>query len=237
MKRVHRGELIQELADRTIVRRLPPGPPRLRGWSHLFAAFCAVAFTVALAVRTAGDWPRLGSMLLYGSITVLLFAGSAAYHMGHWTGRVRYGVRLLDHSNIFLKIAATATAICYNVLDGWERVAILGLVWTFAATGIATLVWTVRRSRWLRVALYVATGLSGAAALPSVVQALPLVAVWAFLAGGALYGLGAVIYARRWPNPFPGWFGHHEIFHVFVIAGASSFGLAIWLWVVPFTRA
>ena len=237
MQTVRDGRLIRTLADRTIIRRLPPGRPRLRGWSHLAAALVAVAFTAVLAERSLGDWPRLGSMLLYGGITVLLFAGSAAYHMGHWTGRVRHFVRLLDHSNIFLKIAATVTAIGFNVLDGLERVVVLGLVWSFAVSGVATINWAVRRSRWLRVAMYAGTGLAGGAALPTILAALPLPAVGAFLAGGALYGVGAVIYARKWPNPFPGWFEHHEVFHLFVIAGAAAYAAAIWLWVLPFTRA
>ena len=237
MQTVRGGRLIRFAEDYTIIRRLPPGRPRLRGWSHLIAAFVAVAFTAILAERTAGDWPRLGSMLLYGAITILLFAGSAAYHMGHWTGRMRYFVRLLDHSNIFLKIAATVTAIAFNVLEGWERIAVLGLVWSFAGAGIAMITWTVRRPRWLRVGMYAGTGLAGGIALPSVLAALPLAAVGSIIAGGSLYLVGAVIYARKWPDPFPGWFEHHEVFHLFVIAGASAYAAAIWFWVVPFTRA
>jgi hemolysin III len=231
-----RAGLVTVGLDPLTVRRLPPGKPLLRGWSHLVMAFVGVAFTVALALRCLDDLPRLGSMLLYGAVTVLLFAGSAAYHMGRWSGRVRYWVRLLDHGNIFLKIAGTTTAIGFNVLDGWERLTVLGLVWGCAGTGVAALGWTARRSRWWKVGLYVATGLAGLAALPALLAALPLPAIWLMIGGGALYALGAVIYARKWPNPIPRIFEHHEVFHAFVIAGAVAFAAVIWIWVVPFSR-
>jgi hemolysin III len=217
-------------------RRLPPGKPKLRGWSHLIAAFLAIPFAALLVARTAGDIPRAGSMALYGGVTILLFFGSAAYHMGHWRGRLRYAVRCLDHGNIFLKIAGTVTAIGFNVLDGWERIALLGLVWGFAGAGIAMIFRTVKTSRWVRVGLYVGTGLTGLIALPRLLAALPIEATWTILLGGALYGLGALIYAARGPNLFPRVFEHHELFHVFVIGGVVAFGAVVWIWVVPFSR-
>jgi hemolysin III len=216
-------------------RRLPPGKPKLRGWSHLIAAFLAIPFAAALVARTAGDAPRAGSMALYGAITVLLFFGSAAYHMGHWRGRLRYWVRCLDHGNIFLKIAGTVTVIAFNILDGWERVVVLGLVWAFAGTGIALLFRTVKTSRWVRVGLFVGTGLTGAIALPRLLAQLPIEATLLILLGGGLYGLGALIYAARGPNLFPRLFEHHELFHVFVIGGVVTFGAVVWIWVVPYS--
>ena len=213
------------------------GPkPLLRGWSHVVAAIGAVLFTGAVAVRCAGDPPRLISMLVYGLSMIAWYAGSAAYHIGTWsTSRLRV-LRALDHSNIFLLIAGTTTPIAVNVLTGWERPLVLGLIWTLAGTGLALTVLIDRLSRRVRVGLYVGTGLANLVAAPTLFVTLPPTPVFLLGLGGALYTLGAVIYARRWPNPLPRILGHHEIFHLLVIAAGAAFATAIWFWVVPYAR-
>jgi hemolysin III len=210
--------------------------PRLRGWSHLVAAFGAVGFSVALAVRSADDPPRLVSMLVYGVSMVALYAGSAAYHVGTWPAHRERILRRFDHGNIFLLIAGTSTAIGFNVLDDPERAALLTMVWILAGAGLALTMITPRLPRWARAALYTGTGLVGLLALPTLMASLPAAAILTGVLGGVLYTVGATIYALGRPNPLPGLFGHHEIFHLFVIAGGVAFGAAIWIWIVPFPR-
>ena len=210
--------------------------PRLRGWSHLVAAFGAVAFAAALAARCADDPPRLASMLVYGVSMVVLYAGSAAYHVGTWPADRERLLRRFDHGNIFLMIAGTSTAIGFNVLAGRERAVLLTLVWVLAGAGLALTMVTHRLPRWARAALYTGTGLTGLLALPSLMASLPAAAILTGVLGGVLYAVGAAIYAFGRPNPLPGLFGHHEIFHLFVIAGGVAFGAAIWIWIVPFPR-
>ncbi|HLJ32154.1 MAG TPA: hemolysin III family protein, partial [Ktedonobacteraceae bacterium] len=71
---------------------------------------------------------------------------------------------------------------------------------------------------------------------PAFLAVLPWTAVGMLVLGGLLYTIGAVVYARRWPNPFPRILGFHEIFHLFVIAGSVSFAACIWIWALPFPR-
>ncbi|HLX40698.1 MAG TPA: hemolysin III family protein, partial [Ktedonobacteraceae bacterium] len=71
---------------------------------------------------------------------------------------------------------------------------------------------------------------------PAFLAVLPWTAVATLVLGGVLYSFGAVIYARRWPNPFPRILGFHEIFHLFVIAGNVAFAACIWIWALPFPR-
>jgi hemolysin III len=210
--------------------------PILRGWSHAVAALGAVALTVGLVVRCLGDGPRLSLMLLYGLTSVGLFACSALYHVVTWTPARRKVMRALDHGNIYLMIAATTTAIGGSVLDGWERIALLGSVWVIALIGVLVTVFHVRLARGPRLGLYLGTGLTGVIALPGLLTALPMTAVGGIVTGGLLYAVGGVIYALRRPDPFPRVFGYHEIFHLLVIAAAASYAAVIWFWVVPFVR-
>jgi hemolysin III len=192
-----------------------------------------MVFTVVLVLRCLGDVPRLSVMLLYGLSSVVLFACSALYHIVTWSPARRSLLRAFDHGNIYLMIAATSTAIGATVLAGWERVALLVLVWSLAVIGIALSVIHVRLSPTPRVCLCLATGLAGVVGLPGLLASLPFPAVTGIIAGGVLYATGGAIYALKWPDPFPRVFGYHEVFHLLVIAGSVAFGAVIWIWIVP----
>jgi hemolysin III len=173
-------------------------------------------------------------MLLYGLSSVGLFACSALYHVITWTPNRRRVWRALDHGNIYIVIAATTTAIGANVLEGWERIALLTSVWALAIVGVTVSVFHVKLSRVPRLGLYLLTGLTGLIALPGLLTSLPPLALGGIVLGGAIYAVGGVIYALRRPNPFPRVFGYHEIFHLLVIAASAAFAAVIWVWVVPF---
>jgi len=210
--------------------------PLLRGWSHALALVAAVAGTLGLALRSQDDLPRLLSMLAYGLSMIELYAVSAVYHLAWWQGRRGSVVRALDHANIFVLIAGTYTPFCVNVLSGWLRPALLLLIWTLAAIGLAFSVFTPAKPRWARVSLYLGMGWVAIVPAPRLVDLLPPPAVALLVVGGLLYTAGAVVYARRRPDPFPSVFGFHELFHLFVIAGSTAFFAAIWIWVMPFPR-
>jgi hemolysin III len=175
-------------------------------------------------------------MLAYGSSMIELYAVSAVYHLGSWHGRRRSIVRALDHANIFILIAGTYTPFCVNVLSGWLRPAVLVLIWSLAAIGVTFSVLTLSMPRWATVALYLVMGWVAVVPAPSLVRLLPPPAVALLIAGGLLYTAGAVVYARRRPDPFPSIFGFHELFHLFVVAASTAFLAAIWVWVIPFPR-
>jgi hemolysin III len=210
--------------------------PLLRGWFHAFAAVAAVAVTVYFLWQTRGDALRFVSLLIFGLTMVALYAVSAVYHIGSWRGRWRTFWRSLDHANIFLVIAGTYTPLCVNVLSGWVRSTVLGLIWTLALAGAAVSVFTLRLPRWAYTALYIGMGWVAVISLPQLVRLLPWPALALLFAGGILYTIGALVYGFKWPNPAPRVFGFHEIFHLFVIAGSAAFVATIWIFVVPFPR-
>lgn len=231
-KRLDASQLVGALGTAEI----NPPKPLLRGWFHAAAAVGAVALTIALCWRSRGDGPRLVSLLIFGLTMLELYAVSGVYHIGRWSAPVRRRLRALDHANIFLLIAGTYTPLCFNVLSGWPRPAILIAIWVLAALGVGLATLTLQAPRWLGTSLYVLMGWVSVLALPAFRVALGWPAVLTLVLGGVLYTIGAGVYARRWPNPFPRVFGFHEVFHLFVIAGGAAFAAAIWIWVVPFPR-
>ena len=210
--------------------------PLMRGWLHAAATVGAVAVTAGLLVRTAHDPPRFFSMLVFGLSMILLYTVSSIYHIGSWTGRRYRMLRAFDHANIFVLIAGTYTPICVNVLPRPLGTVVLALIWSLAVAGVGSAVLTLHLPRWATTALYMGMGWVAVIALPSLITHLPLPASLLLFLGGALYSIGALVYAIQRPNPLPRVFGFHEIFHLLVVGGSAAFVVAIWGWVVPFSR-
>jgi hemolysin III len=212
---------------------LPDGLPRpvLRGQLHLGAFVVALGLGVAL-VLVAGlqDAPAFA---VYGLGVAGLFGVSAMYHRGRWRPGVRARLQRADHAMIFVLIAGTYTPICVHVLDGVLGPALLAVVWTGALIAAALELRPTTAPRWLLVVLSIGLGWIALPALPAVVDKLGWVATALIGLGGVLYTVGAVIYARRRPDPLPDVFGYHEVFHALTIAGAASHYAVIAFWVLP----
>ncbi len=219
-------------------RERPAAPPKplLRGWSHALAAAGAVFLTAALCWQIRADLPRLLSMAIYGVALCELYAVSALYHIGSWNKAARRRLRALDHANIFIFIAGTYTPLCLNILSGWLRVALLVVIWLLALAGVGLLFFKRQTPRVAGTALYIGMGWVAVFAMPAFLRALPWQATGALILGGILYTIGGIIYARRWPNPFPRVFGYHELFHLFVIAAGLAFTAVIWTYALSFPR-
>ena len=206
--------------------------PRLRGVSHQIAFVSALTLAPVMIVAT----PGVGSRFVTGTYVtavVGLFGVSALYHRRDWGDRGRRIMRRLDHSMIFVAIAASYAPIAVFALDGSTARWILPTVWIGAGLGIAgRMVWA--NAPYLVIALpYLALGWVGVGALPAVLDGLGAAGFTLILAGGGAYSVGALCYALHRPNPWPRWFGYHEIFHLFVIVGAASHYVAIAFFAVP----
>jgi hemolysin III len=215
----------------------PVVKPLLRGWFHAGAALVAIITTLVLCWLGRTDLARCISLLIFGLSMIELYTVSAIYHIGRWSSVRKQFFRKLDHANIFIFIAGTYTPLCYAILAGWLRVAFLIAIWALALLGVVCTLFsaTLKLPRWVGTLLYVVMGWIALLAIPAFLAVRPWAFVWMLISGGLLYTLGAVIYALRWPNPFPRIFGYHEIFHLFVIAGSIAFTIAIWIWALPIT--
>ena len=230
--------MIQEYISDAESLAIAPTPPKplMRGWSHGLAAAGAVCLTIALCWQSRGDPPRLLSMAIYGLSLCELYTVSALYHIGAWDHARRRAFRALDHANIFIFIAGTYTPLCFNVLSGWLRVALLSVIWLLAFTGVGLTLSRPHLPRRVGTALYIGMGWVAIFALPALLTLLPWQATGLLLLGGLLYTIGGVVYARRWPDPFPRVFGYHEVFHLFTIAAGIAFTIVIWAYALPFPR-
>jgi hemolysin III len=215
---------------------LPDGLPRpqLRGLLHLVAFVVALGLGVTL-VLVAGqeDAPAFA---VYGLGVAGLFGVSALYHRGRWQPGVRARLQRLDHSMIFVLIAATYTPICVYVLDGTLGAALLAVVWTGAVITAVLELRPTPAPRGVIVVLAIALGWVAVPVLPAVVDKLGWVATALIGLGGVLYTVGALIYARRRPDPLPEVFGYHEVFHALTIAGAACHYAVIAFWVLPLAQ-
>jgi hemolysin III len=173
---------------------------------------------------------------VYGLAVAGLFGVSALYHRGRWQPVMRARLQRADHSMIFVLIAGTYTPICVHVLDGTLGAALLAVVWTGALIAAALELRPTPAPRGAVVVLSIALGWVALPALPAVVDKLGWVATALIGLGGVLYTAGAVIYARRRPDPLPDVFGYHEVFHALTIAGASAHYAVIAFWVLPLAQ-
>ena len=214
---------------------LKPGgiKPRLRGVSHQWAFFVSVATGVAL-VLAAPNGRATAAAAIYAVSVAGLFGASALYHRINWsTAGARRWMRRLDHSMIFLLIAGTYTPFAVLALDGPLATAILIVVWAAALGGIVLKLAWIDAPKWLIALIYVAIGWVALAAFPQLLSKLGVTATAMVAAGGLLYTIGALVYARQRPDPAPTVFGYHEIFHALVILAAALQYAVIAFWVLP----
>lgn len=196
----------------------------MRGILHLISFFVAAVAGLALVTGSSRwEW----SLTVYAVSLALMLGVSAIYHRGNWSGPALRRWQRADHAAIFVFIAGSYTPLCDLVLPPWPGHALLAAVWTGAALGVVRALAWPSAPRWIAATLYVALGWAMVAALPAVAQAIGVPLVALFVAGGALYTLGAVIYAAGWPNPWPRTFGHHELFHALTIGAAIAHFSAI----------
>jgi hemolysin III len=202
--------------------------PRLRGWLHAGMAPLALAAGVVLISLAATPAGVVGGAVFL-TASVLLFGTSGVYHRGTWGTRGQAILRRMDHSNIYVFIAATYTPLALILLDGPSRVVLLIVSWSAAVAGLCFRLLWLSAPRWLYTVLYIVMGWTALGWLGAFYQAGGLAIVILILAGGICYTLGAIVYARKRPNLSPTWFGYHEIFHVGTIAGFVCHYLAIFM--------
>ncbi|MET0740475.1 MAG: hemolysin III family protein [Candidatus Nanopelagicales bacterium] len=205
--------------------------PRLRGWLHAAAAPVALVCGIVLVALSRGG-PEIAASAVYAFTTTALFAVSAAYHRGRWTPRTHGVLKRVDHANIFLIIAGTYTPFTVVLLDGGARTALLWLVWALALIGVAFRVLWVGAPRWLYVPAYVAFGWVAVFFLPEFAVAGGIAVIVPVIVGGLLYTLGGVVYALKRPDPHPGWFGFHEVFHALTLLAYVLQYIAVMITVV-----
>lgn len=206
--------------------------PRLRGWIHSAAAPVA-AIVAVLLFRAASPGLPQASVAVFGIALIGLFTTSGLYHAPSWPARIARRLARADVAMIQLFIAATFTPVAVHTLTGAWRTWSLVVAWTVAIIGAGVAASPLTGPRWLTVAAYASFGALVAIPFLRIGEVLPLPGVLLVVLGGAVYLLGGVVYARRRPDPWPRWFGFHEVFHALVVIGGAAHVTAIWRYALP----
>jgi hemolysin III len=205
--------------------------PLLRGVLHQAAFAVSLVVGTLLIVGAEGVRRQAAAAVFAGSVAAC-FGASALYHRVTWRPHLRGWMQRIDHAGVFLLLAGTYTPVCLLVLSGAWRVTLLAIVWTGAAAAIVVKFVWVASPKWFAVVIGIALGWAGVAMLPQLATRLNPAALVLLCVGGIAYTAGAIIYARRRPNPAPAVFGYHELFHALTIVAATCQYVAIAFFVI-----
>lgn len=203
--------------------------------SHLAAAFLSVLGTVLLIVQASAQgspW-KIVSFSIYGTSLIFLFTASTLHHA--LTGSIEPVLRKMDYLAIYPLIAGTFTPLClvfyHNQTIGW----IFSMtVWAIALLSMTIMgLYFAKIPRWLSMTTYVTLGWLGACMTYWLLPVLGMGGFLLFLLGGIFYTAGGYVFATERPNPYPGKFGFHEIWHVFVVLAAACHWFLMFLYVLP----
>ena len=209
----------------------PRVKPRLRGVFHEVAFYIALVAGVLLVFTAHAGRARL-SAIVFASCVAACFGFSALYHRPTWQPRARSWLARLDHAGIYLLIAGTYTPFGLIVMSHNWAVAVLSIVWTGAALAILLKLFWPGTPKKLSAALGLILGWVAVVAVNQFLK-LPAVALVLIGIGGLAYSVGAIVYARKKPDPVPHVLGYHEVFHLLTIVAAGCQYAAIAFYVLP----
>jgi hemolysin III len=194
--------------------------------SHQVAALVFPALGLVLIVLAPTVAARV-AVVVYTAGCTAMYTTSALYHRRRWSVPARQRMRRLDHSMILVGIAATYTPIAAIGLHPAVARVLLGVVWALAGLGVIIRNAWLDAPRWLVASIYIAVGWTAVGVLPTLWSQLGAVTFSLLIVGGLLYSIGALVYSRQRPNPVPGVFGYHEVFHALVLAAGLAFYAAV----------
>jgi hemolysin III len=194
--------------------------PSWRGWIHTGVLPLVIAGGIVLIVLANGGVAKAAAAIFFAS-SLLLFGISALYHRFNWKPKTYLLLKRIDHANIFVLIAGSYTPITLLALQQDKALPLIIVIWSTAILGILFRVFWVGAPRWLIVAIYIGMGWAAFVYVVDFFNAnAPMMIL--ILSGGLAYTLGGVVYALKKPNPIPGVFGFHEIFHSLTVLAFMS---------------
>lgn len=201
--------------------------PAWRGRLHSWAVAFWIPASILLLLRaTSGAaWVALS---IYAVSVLAVFSVSAWYHRRSVTAESQRRMARVDHSMIFVQIAGTYTPVCLLALPTAWGISLLSVVWGLALVGMMMKVFGSRRIWVWANAMYGFVGCVAFVGFPVIYRSLGGLAFAACLGGGVAYGVGALIFYKRFGNKFPLTFGYHEYWHLFTIFGALAHYLMVW---------
>ena len=221
-----KAEALGESLNEHITEILDEIKPHLRGWLHAVSAPLTLAAGVVLIALSPTTTTRIGSAI-FMLTAVMMFTVSGVYHRGTWGPRAWKFLQRFDHANIFLLIAGSYTPFALIMLEGTDRVVLLTLAWGGATLGLLFRLFWSGAPRWLYVPIYIALGWAAVFYTPQFAGFGHTAVLVLIVVGGVLYTIGGVVYGFKRPDPYPTWFGFHEVFHTLTVFAFASHYIAV----------
>jgi hemolysin III len=192
---------------------------RFSSYSHLCGAIITFVGVLVLVYQTRECASLIIVSTIYGLSAVFMLLSSALYHAFKTGENQASFLRKMDHFAIFCMIAGTYTPLCYIYLEGNLKWGMIIVQWTLVIAGFLLKVFYIRAPRLFTTIIYLLMGWMAIVPIKQLLSVMPLASIILLFMGGIAYSIGAVIYMLKKPNPIPGLFGFHEIFHLFILTG------------------
>lgn len=209
----------------------PRVKPRLRGVFHEVGFLVALGLAAPLALSAEAGRARAAA-IVFSVCLAGCFGASALYHRPTWSPVMRSRLARLDHAGVYLLIAGTYTPFGLLVLSRNWAIPVLAIVYTGALAAIALKLFWVRTPKAVSATIGIALGWVGVVAISQLTK-LGVTGFALVVAGGVMYTTGALVYARKRPDPRPATFGYHELFHLLTLGAAACQYVAIAFFVLP----
>jgi hemolysin III len=204
--------------------------------THLFGALFSSVGMVMLLRQSWGEGLYIFSFVIYGLSSTALYLASSLFH-GLKVGEQRRRLLLrLDHAGIFSMIAGCYSPLALITLKSYSPTLGWGFfiaVWMMAVLGMVLRLKYLDAPRWLSTGVYLLLGWAGVLILEPLSYVLPFGALLYMFLGGAFYSVGALVFLFKHPNLYPGVLGHHELWHLFVLAGSACHFMMIYFYLTP----
>lgn len=220
--------------SKTIRKIKDPGSAITHFIGMLMACFAALPLLIKAA--TNPDPIHLISLSIFILSMIGLYLASTLYHSLNISPKVNKILKKFDHMMISILIAGTYTPICLIVLDGKLGLILFSIIWSMAIGGIILKALWVTCPKWISSVLYIAMGWTCVLAFGPLINSLPKNGLILLITGGVIYTIGGIIYALKLPifNSRHKYFGSHEIFHLFVMAGSFCHFILMYQFVANF---
>lgn len=193
----------------------------ISAYTHLGGAVFGVIGTILLLFSKSLNVITLAAFLIFGISMVLMYSTSTIYHLIDVSKqRAKLIMRKIDHIMIFVFVAGSYTPICLLTLSGTIGNKLLTLVWSITFVGIFIKLFWITAPNWVSSLLYISMGWVAILVLSPLIEKMPSLGMYWLFAGGILYTIGGLVYALKRPNINKTYFGFHELFHIFILAGS-----------------
>lgn len=206
----------------------------LNSITHLLGIILSTIGLIFLLISSinSGDYVKILSSVIFSLGLIGLYSASTIYHWHVASEKTIEILRKVDHSMIYILIAATYTPICLITLKGITGYVLLSIVWSLGIIGIVLKLCWLNAPRWLYTSFYLILGWAAIFVIYPLYKILPTAGLMLLFGGGISYSVGAVFYATKSERIKIWKFGFHEIFHVFILLGSLTHYLMIYKYVI-----